>query len=202
MTSRSERQALTCTLLLVLATAHVSVAQSRLIDPHRSSITVQVAPSGMFSFLGDNHTIQAPIISGALDESRQTLTLEINARQMKVLDPTLSADKRAEVQQRMLGPEVLDVASYPSIVFHSASASWHGKEVMVHGELDLHGHKEPIEIRAVAQDGAYRGSASIRQTRFGIRPVRVAGGTVRVKDEVRIEFTVVPEDAKSESAAR
>jgi hypothetical protein len=33
---------------------------------------------------------------------------------------------------------------------------------------------------------------SFKQSEFGISPVRVAGGTVRVKDEVKIEIDIVP----------
>lgn len=183
-----------CILLWVFAAAQLCTAQSHPIDLHRSTVTVQVFRGGVFSFAGDNHTIQAPIASGRVDESGQVVTLEIDAHQMKVLDPKLPAEKRAEVQQRMLGPEVLDTAKYPRIVFQSTSASRHGEEVLVHGNLDLHGHREPVEVRAVAKNGSYRGFASIRQTRFGIQPVKVAGGTVRVKDEVRIDFTIFPSE--------
>jgi hypothetical protein len=38
----------------------------------------------------------------------------------------------------------------------------------------------------------YRGSASFKQSNFGINPIRIAGGTVKVKDEVKIEFDIVP----------
>jgi hypothetical protein len=38
--------------------------------------------------------------------------------------------------------------------------------------------------------GHYVGSALIKLTEFGIKPVKVAGGTVKVKDEVRIEFDI------------
>jgi hypothetical protein len=31
----------------------------------------------------------------------------------------------------------------------------------------------------------------LRQSEFGITPVTVAGGTIKVKDEVRVEFEVV-----------
>ena len=39
---------------------------------------------------------------------------------------------------------------------------------------------------------AYVGAAIFRQTQFGIRPVSVAGGAVKVKDEVKIDFAIVP----------
>jgi hypothetical protein len=41
------------------------------------------------------------------------------------------------------------------------------------------------------EQGRYRGSARFRQTEFGITPVTVAGGTIKVKDEVRVEFEIV-----------
>jgi hypothetical protein len=35
------------------------------------------------------------------------------------------------------------------------------------------------------------GEATVRQSDFGIRPVSAGGGTVRVKDEVGVVFTIV-----------
>ncbi len=40
--------------------------------------------------------------------------------------------------------------------------------------------------------GHYRGSASLKQSDFGINPIRIAGETVKVKDEVEIELDIVP----------
>ena len=39
-------------------------------------------------------------------------------------------------------------------------------------------------------NGSYHGSARLRQTEFGITPVSIADGSVKVKDEVRIEFEI------------
>lgn len=41
--------------------------------------------------------------------------ITIHAAQVTMLDPMLSADKRAKVQARMQGPAVLDSARYPQI---------------------------------------------------------------------------------------
>ena len=40
------------------------------------------------------------------------------------------------------------------------------------------------------QGGRYVGSATLKQRDFGMTPVSVAGGTVKVKDEVKIEFEI------------
>ena len=40
----------------------------------------------------------------------------------------------------------------------------------------------------------YKGSVPVRQSDFGIVPISVAGGTVKVKDEIVIDFDIVPAD--------
>jgi hypothetical protein len=36
----------------------------------------------------------------------------------------------------------------------------------------------------------------LKQTDFGIQPVSVAGGTIKVKDELEIEFTIFDADLR------
>jgi polyisoprenoid-binding protein YceI len=57
--------------------------------------------------------------------------------------------------------------------------------------LTLHGKKQPVAVEVSLKDGHYRGSASFKQSSFGISPISIAGGTVKVKDEVKIEFDIV-----------
>jgi polyisoprenoid-binding protein YceI len=47
-----------------------------------------------------------------------------------------------------------------------------------------------VLAEVTGEPGHYRGSATVRQTDFGIKPVSVAGGTIKVKDEVRVEFEI------------
>jgi polyisoprenoid-binding protein YceI len=60
----------------------------------------------------------------------------------------------------------------------------------VHGKLTLHGRERPVSFEVVLKGDHYRGSAPLKQTDFGMKPVTVAGGTVKVKDEVKIEFEI------------
>jgi hypothetical protein len=54
----------------------------------------------------------------------------------------------------------------------------------------LHGQERLIAVEVTLEGDRYRGSARLKQTDFGITPVTVAGGTVKVKDEVKIEFEI------------
>ena len=60
----------------------------------------------------------------------------------------------------------------------------------VHGNLTLHGQTRVSTVEVRETGGHYRGSSRFKQTDFGIKPVKVAGGTIRVKDEIRIEFDI------------
>jgi len=87
--------------------------------------------------------------------------------------------------------EVLDSEHYPEIVFRSTSAEPMGQgSWRVHGALTLHGQIRPLTVEVSQRDGHYIGNSLLKLTDFGIKPVRIAGGTVRVKDEIRIEFDI------------
>jgi hypothetical protein len=162
------------------------------VDLPHSHLTVYVYKQGLFSFLADNHVINAPIADASFDPQSKSIVLRVDANQMRVLDPRLSAGKRANVQSNMLGPQVLDAAKYPRIEFRSTSIENRANGVLhVDGNLELHGQTRPISFDAApGENGAFTGSANVRQTDFGITPIRIAGGAVSVRDDVRVEFTI------------
>ena len=184
---------LTLLLICALCAAPSNVlAADRKIDAAHSTLTVSVYKSGLFSFAADNHTINAPLASGELSDPLTSVSLTVDAAHMTVLDRETSTDKPAQVQARMLGPDVLDVAQYPTITFRSTSISavssggWD-----VSGDLTIHGTTRPITLRVTETDGHYRGSTTLKQTDFGIHPINIAGGTVKVKDGIGVTFDIV-----------
>jgi hypothetical protein len=165
------------------------------IDAERSVLTVRVFKAGLFSAFGHNHVIKAPVAEGTLNEQTPQVELQVKANQLRVMDEDVSDKDRAEIQATMLGPKVLDSQRFPEIRFRSTRL----EEVSpgrwkVQGELSLHGQSRPVTVSAERREGRYFGSASLKQRDFGIIPVTVAGGTVKVKDEVRIEFEIVARD--------
>lgn len=202
---------------LCAATQLVGAAgeEARRIDTAHSKMTVHVYKTGLFSAFAHNHEIEAPIESGEVNESGSTeapaganaaravganpgrdaagssVELRVDARKLRVLDPDASAETRAKIQETMLGPQVLDADRYPEIRFKSAEIEAKGTGTwVVHGMLELHGQSHPVAVDVALKGGIYRGTAALKQTAFGIKPVSIAGGTVNVKDEVRIEFEV------------
>ena len=179
-------------LWMVAATAALG-AENRPIDAERSTLTVFVDKSGLFSAFADDHVISAPIAAGSIS-SNAPLAVEVKVRSanLKVLDPNLPADKRAEVQARMLGPEVLDSGKFPDITFASTAIESAGVDRWtVTGRLTIRGETRPTTFSVVRQDGRFRGTVALKQRDFGIEPISILGGTVRVKDELKVEFDVV-----------
>jgi polyisoprenoid-binding protein YceI len=188
---RITRYLLNALVIVQLGLVSVASAQVRSIDTAQSKLRVYAYKSGLFSGFADNHDVEAPIVEGTIDEGASRVRFVIDARQMKVLDPQLSTDKRRQVQERMLGPEVLDSSRFPQISFESTGVEPAGQdELLVKGKLSLHGVNRPVIAKVRKENGRYMGSCTLKQKDFGITPISIAGGTVKVKDELKIEFDI------------
>lgn len=177
--------------LLTLPVA--ALAQGRAIDTDQSKLTVYAYKSGLFSGFADDHIIDAPIAKGTLSATPPlSVGLEVRAADMKVRDPKLSESKRAEVQTRMMGREVLDTQTFATITFESTGIDANGADRWtVTGRLTIHGQTRAVTFPVTRAADRYRGSVMLKQRDFGITPISIAGGTVKVKDELKIEFDIV-----------
>jgi polyisoprenoid-binding protein YceI len=165
-------------------------AQEHKIDTQKSTLTIHVGKTGVFSGLGHEHEVSAPIHGGTADIGpHPAVEIHVNAAELSVTGKDDSVKDRAEVQKTMLGPEVLDSEHYPEIVFKSTAAEPTGQgQWTLRGNLTLHGQARPVTVQVILKDGRYTGEATVKQTDFGIKPPGKAG--IRAKDEVKIEFAV------------
>ncbi|HXE75234.1 MAG TPA: YceI family protein [Candidatus Xenobia bacterium] len=178
-------------IALLVSSSVVAQAPKQPIDVQRSTLKVFVYKSGIFSAFGHNHIVAAPIEEGWVSLGPAGVEFRVVACKLRVLDPDVDADERAKVQATMEGPEVLDCTKFPEIRFQSNAVEPAGTDQWtVRGLLSLHGQARPVTVAVKKQGARYVGSASLKQRDFGMTPVSVAGGTVRVKDEVKIEFEI------------
>jgi polyisoprenoid-binding protein YceI len=179
-------------VLASLLSSSVAVAQRVPIDQAHSTVAIKVYKSGLFSAMAHDHTIQAPV-SGNIDTEAKSVELSFNASEMKVLDPGTSDSERQQIDATMKGPKVLDVAQFPAIAFSSSAVTTSADHIQVTGTLKLHGVSRLLTVPVAWREGKYTSTVTLKQTDFGITPVKIAGGTVRVKDEIVIEFILMPE---------
>jgi polyisoprenoid-binding protein YceI len=173
------------------------------IDKSTSRFTVRAFASGMLSALGHNPTIAIRDFAGEVTfdpaaPEKAGLRIEIRADSLEVTGDISSKDRK-EMESTM-NQKVLESAKYPTITFASngVSAKQLGEgryQVNINGNLSLHGATRNLPVPAqVSLNGdilrAY-GEFSVKQTDFGIPLVSVAGGALKLKDELKFSFDIV-----------
>jgi polyisoprenoid-binding protein YceI len=173
-----------------------------LIDGKGSKFTARAFATGLLSAFGHNPTIAIPDFEGevlvnpsAIEESSARIV--IHAASLTVTDDISDKD-RSEIERRM-HQEVLESDGYPDIVFEcskiSASRTGEGQYwAALNGELSLHGitRNQPVSARVTLSGDTLRaaGDFSVRQGDYEIKPVSAAGGTVKLKDEIKLSFDI------------
>src|SRR5215468_217831 len=185
------------TQLLVASNAFASSGACVL--PGRGHFQIHVGTAGLFGAFAHNHLIEAEKISGCAamdprDPTHSSIKLDFPASNIRVMDPKDSEKDRAEVQKTM-ETEVLRISEFPRIAFESTSIERANESegFRVHGNLTIRGKTQPVMISVTLtrlSDATYRatGHSKFAQTSFGIKPIQLGGGTVKVKDELEIEF--------------
>ncbi len=188
-------------LLLVWPLASAAVERSYAVDPGQSTVEVDVAKAGLFSLALHDHRFRAELWEGTVrfDPNRpQALeaVITVDAASLHEHEPGLSASDEREVDRTARGPQLLDVATHPTVRFeaHGATLRREGDRLTgsLEGTLMLRGRSRRVRLPVQARvDGARleaQGTLSFAQTAFGIRPYRRALGAVAVKDEVTVRF--------------
>jgi polyisoprenoid-binding protein YceI len=180
------------------------------IDPGISRFTVRAFATGLLSALGHSPTIGIRDFEGevrlppdSLEGAR--LHLKIQAASLAVQDQISDKDRRE--MERQMKEDVLEVARFPEIVYEcsqvSGSRSTPGQfTVTLDGQLTLCGvtRNQPVEARVNITGNMLRagGEFAIRQSDYGIKPVSAVGGTLKLKDELKLAFDVAARKQKQE----
>ncbi|MDX2033942.1 MAG: YceI family protein [Blastocatellia bacterium] len=179
------------------------------LEAEKSRFTVQAYAAGFLAGLGHHPTIgiqdfdgEARFSPGASEEA--SLRLRIRAGSLVVLGEMKEKD-REEIRRTMF-EKVLEIASYPEIDFESTQIALfqistariaEGRyKARIIGTLTLHGVTQPgVWIMAlITLDGETlraQGSFMLKQTDYGIKLVSVAGGALRLKDDLKFTFDLI-----------
>jgi len=174
-----------------------------IIDPKASRFTVQAFASGILSAMGHNPKIGIRTFGGAVDFNPETLEggafrLTVQSASLAVQDDISDKD-RGEIERLMKG-DVLEVARYPEIRYEAATIAVSRIDgslysATLNGNLSLHGltRSQPITARIATFGEMLRASGdfTLRQSDYQIKPVSVAGGALKLKDEVKFSFEMV-----------
>jgi hypothetical protein len=164
---------------------------ARVFGPDNATLTVRTKRTGAASKAGHDLLIEVTSWSATLDpEVDPALALSADSRSLRVLEGTggvqaLDDEAKAGIAQT-IDEEVL--VGTP-IEFRSTSVEG-GR---VEGELELAGERHPISFElAATDDGGFTGSATVKQSDWGMKPYSALFGTLKVADEVVVSVETQP----------
>jgi polyisoprenoid-binding protein YceI len=173
------------------------------LDPVLSRFTARAFATGLLASLGHNPSFAIRHFAGeakfAPDAPEQaSVRVIVQAGSLELTDQVSDKDRR-EIERTMQN-EVLQVARFPEIVFEASNPSLSkGGEglywAIITGKLTLHGVTQSQQITAQVSISNNQlrasGEFTVRQSSYGIKPVSVAGGTLKLKDDVKLTFDLV-----------
>ncbi|HET6977172.1 MAG TPA: YceI family protein [Pyrinomonadaceae bacterium] len=178
------------------------------VDAAASTFTVQAFAEGLFSAFGHDPVLgikdfhgEAEFVPGTFENA--SLKLSINANSLAVVNDVKEKD-RQDIE-RMMRDEVLETGQYPEIVFQSnnISLSKSGPDryrARVIGDLTLHGVTQKNiwlngEVSFTPDGLRAKGDFTLKQSDYKIKLVSVAGGTLKIKNEVKGSFDILARSA-------
>ncbi len=171
--------------------------------PDQSRFLAHVDAGGLLSPFAHHHTIDLGGYSGQVQVVSET-GIPINIHLIIPADSLVVIDKEhrkdiPKIQQTMR-QDVLEVRNFPQIEFRSSGITAVEKKgsayrLEISGNLTLHGETHPLafscEVRRFEHALRANGEFSILQTDYGMKPVSLFGGLVKVKDRVKISFNML-----------
>jgi|SRR5271154_2529747 len=171
------------------------------IDTNKSLFTVQAFAAGIIALVAHSPKFAIRDFTGEMEfipgsMQRASMQLTINTGSFEIMDEVSKSDRR-EIE-RVMFEEVLEKSRYPKIEFKSSrvSVSKSGENMhRVDGELTLHGITRSVgfdaQIFASGETLRAQGSFSVTQSDFGLKIASVAGGTLKLRDELKCAYFVV-----------
>ena len=173
------------------------------VDGRSSRFTVHAFATGLLSAMGHNPIIGIRDFNGEMRFDPDKL--EAGSFQLSIRTSSLGvqndiSDKDRREIERLMSQEVLETAKFPEILYEASSISVKKMSDMLYsatlsGNLTLHGvtRIQTITARVSLLGSMLRASGdfTLDQTDYGIKLVSVAGGALKLKDELKFSFEIV-----------
>ena len=173
------------------------------IDPGMSRFTVRGVAGGLLSSFGHNPILGIRDFTGEVRfdpeaPEQASLRLAVRAESLEVQNDASDKDRRE--MKRVMDEEVLEAAAYPEITYDTTGVkatriSASGFRLEIDGKLSLHGAIRPQRVAAnvliMGDMLRANGEFSLQQTDYRIKPASVAGGALKLKDELKFSFDIV-----------
>jgi polyisoprenoid-binding protein YceI len=162
-------------------------------------IVLHTFRDGLAATAGHDLVIELPRWSGELvvddDKTPESLEVRIDLGALTVLEgsgglkPLTDRDRReiAATARRQLSTD-----QHPEAVFTANQFVMSGDNGVIEGNLSIRGVTRPLRLQvSQAEPGSYRGTGTLVQSAYGIKPYTGFFGALKVRDTVDIEVNAV-----------
>ena len=164
------------------------------LGPDTGTLLVKTKRAGAAAVAGHDLTIEVTswnaTLDVAADRGQSAIALEADARSLRVREGTGGIQKLGEDDKDGIRQTIEEeVLRHRVIEFRSSAvdAGPGSDRLNVRGDLQLAGSGAPITFELIlGEDGRLIGSATVKQTAWGIKPYSALFGTLKVADQVEV----------------
>jgi polyisoprenoid-binding protein YceI len=173
------------------------------IDISQSRMIVHLSQTGLIARRHPRHEVEVKDFKGKIevstrDEREIDVEVEAQTRSLTNIDKTMSEFERGGFHN-VLRNSVLEAEKFPTIKFTSISVtgvSSAGTKFTLNGDLILHGVTRRVGVQVdldkiTDQELRATGEGTIKQSDFDIEPYEGGLGTIKIGDEVKVDFIIV-----------
>jgi hypothetical protein len=165
------------------------------LGPDAGRVLIKTGRTGLAAKAGHDLTIEITRWSARVEApggaGAARITADLDLGSLVVREGTGGAKPLSDKDRR-------DILSTAGKILGSGTANFASAQVIpsdsggtVEGTLTLRGKSQPVRLEVASPaPGRYHGTATVRQTDFGITPYSGFFGALKLRDEVGVEFDV------------
>jgi polyisoprenoid-binding protein YceI len=161
--------------------------------PNDGRLLVKIEREGMAKKMGHDLTLEvadwnADVTVDADNPANSQMTVNADTRSLQVVEWHGGVKPMTENDKKDIKKNIDEkVLPNGNVSFRSKSVNATGDRALVSGDLTINGSTQPAQFEVSVDGGLARGSATVQQTHFGIKPFKFMG-MLKVKDTVSVEF--------------
>ena len=178
------------------------------LGPDTGRVVIKTGRAGLAARAGHDLTLEVTRWSAQVEVPAEEdggvtaaqVTAELDLGSLEVREGTGGAKPLSDGDRR-------DIKKQMSAILGDATATFTSSRIIrsgssggaIEGTLTLNGKSQPVRLQVTEPaPGRYRGSGTVLQSAFGIKPYSGFFGALKLRDEVVVEFEV--DQSKAESA--
>jgi polyisoprenoid-binding protein YceI len=175
-----------------------ATAGSFRLGPDAGRVVIKTTRAGLAAKAGHDLTIEVTRWSAQIEVPAEdggglaaaTVQADLDLGSLEVREGTGGAMPLTDRDRREIKKQIGSILGAATATFASSRVIPSGSSGgTVEGSVTLNGQTQPTVLQVTAPgSGQYRGSATLAQTGFGIKPYSGFFGALKLKDEVTLEF--------------